>query len=73
MYQNKISTGVLFLTTILCLSLTLVASSQDWQLQNPFPTANNLYSVKFINASIGWAVGGADAAWCAGTARPFRP
>ena len=32
-------------------------NAQDWQLQNPMPTRNQLNNIKFIDSNIGYVVG----------------
>jgi hypothetical protein len=47
------------LLTQLCFAqpVSLSANQGGWFWQNPLPQGNTLNSVKFINLSVGWAVG----------------
>ncbi len=44
------------LAFIIFVSICSVANAQ-WFWQNPLPQGNTLYSVKYISATVGWAVG----------------
>ncbi len=46
-----------YLITIIFFSFTLQIFPQDWFWQNPIPTSNSLYGVKFLNDSIAYCVG----------------
>ena len=37
--------------------LSELKAQQNWSWQNPLPQGNTLYSVKYISAAVGWAVG----------------
>lgn len=49
---------LLFQVALLFLTLTEAYSQPGWFWQNPLPQGNNLNSVKFMNTTTGWAVGG---------------
>jgi photosystem II stability/assembly factor-like uncharacterized protein len=38
-------------------SASLAGSWNGWIYQNPYPTSNNLFAVKFITSMKGWVVG----------------
>ncbi len=50
-----------FFSLIFFLSFSFTAFSQynydEWELQNPYPTANMLSDISFVNDSVGWIVG----------------
>ena len=54
MKKTSFSLVVIFFQLIL---LSQTKAQQNWSWQNQLPQGNTLYSVKFISATVGWAVG----------------